>query len=191
MLKKEIQARASSGRGSCRVVNLCDSRAVVGAYAKGRGSSKQLNLLLKSFSAWSLSSRPLFNRSMGRCNPEPRWSPITWKTNSCPRSSFDRWSNIVSSADWTYGWGAGALGTGGTEAFNWPNAGLPQFNQPEAARWGAEVSSTTGVSYNPNESYFPWKFSWKSKIDSSTIGRVEGTNWLLSTGKERSGQGCP
>lgn len=54
MLKREIQGRVNSGRGSCRIVNLCDSRVVVGAYAKGRSSSKQLNHLLKKCCAWSL-----------------------------------------------------------------------------------------------------------------------------------------
>ncbi len=46
MLREEIKARVSSGRGSCRVVNLCDSRVVVGAYAKGRSSSCQMNFRL-------------------------------------------------------------------------------------------------------------------------------------------------
>lgn len=48
MLKREVQARVNSGRGFCRMVNLCDSRVVVGAYAKGRSSSKQLNHCLKN-----------------------------------------------------------------------------------------------------------------------------------------------
>ena len=54
MLKREIQSRVNSGRGQCRMVNLCDSRVVVGAYAKGRSSSKQLNHLLKKCCAWSI-----------------------------------------------------------------------------------------------------------------------------------------
>lgn len=43
MVKQEIKDRVNGGRGHCRVVNLCDSRLVVGAYAKGRSSSKQMN----------------------------------------------------------------------------------------------------------------------------------------------------
>ena len=54
MLREEIKARVSSGRGSCRVVNLCDSRVVVGAYAKGRSSSCQMNFRLRSCAAWAL-----------------------------------------------------------------------------------------------------------------------------------------
>ena len=54
MLKNEIMSRVNSGRGFCRAVNLCDSRVVVGAYAKGRSSSKQLNHLLRSCLAWTI-----------------------------------------------------------------------------------------------------------------------------------------
>ena len=54
MLKSEIMSRINSGRGFCRTVNLCDSRVVVGAYAKGRSSSKQLNHLLRSCLAWTI-----------------------------------------------------------------------------------------------------------------------------------------
>lgn len=56
MLKKEIQDRANSGRGNCRVVNLCDSRVVVGAYAKGRSSSRMLNHRLRCCLAWTLAA---------------------------------------------------------------------------------------------------------------------------------------
>lgn len=56
MLKKEIQDRANSGRGNCRVVNLCDSRVVVGAYAKGRSSSRMLNHRLRCCLAWTLTA---------------------------------------------------------------------------------------------------------------------------------------
>ena len=54
MLKEEIRDRVSSGRGGCRIVNLCDSRVVVGAYAKGRSSSRQLNHRLRACMAWTL-----------------------------------------------------------------------------------------------------------------------------------------
>ena len=54
MLKNEIMSRVNSGRGFCRAVNLCDSRVVVGAYGKGRSSSKQLNHLLRSCLAWTI-----------------------------------------------------------------------------------------------------------------------------------------
>ena len=43
MVKQEIKDRANSNRGFCRVVNLCDSRVVVGAFGKGRSSSRNLN----------------------------------------------------------------------------------------------------------------------------------------------------
>ena len=39
MLRREIVDRVDSERGGCRIVNLCDSRVVVGAFAKGRSSS--------------------------------------------------------------------------------------------------------------------------------------------------------
>ena len=54
MLKEEIKARTNKNRGHCRFVNLCDSRVVVGAYAKGRSSSRQLNHKLRACLAWSL-----------------------------------------------------------------------------------------------------------------------------------------
>lgn len=54
MVKQELKDRVNSGRGHCRVVDLCDSRVVVGAYAKGRSSSKQMNARLRSCTAWSL-----------------------------------------------------------------------------------------------------------------------------------------
>eukprot|EP00438_Fugacium_kawagutii_P015754 Skav233443 [mRNA] locus=scaffold1486:339543:342293:- [translate_table: standard] len=54
MVKQEIVDRVNSGRGHCRVVNLCDSRVVVGCYAKGRSSSVQMNARMRSCLAWSL-----------------------------------------------------------------------------------------------------------------------------------------
>lgn len=54
MVKQELKDRVNGGRGHCRVVNLCDSRVVVGAYAKGRSSSKQMNHRLRSSLPWSL-----------------------------------------------------------------------------------------------------------------------------------------
>ena len=43
MLKQEIKSRANHNRGGCRIVNLCDSRVVVGAFVKGSSSSRNLN----------------------------------------------------------------------------------------------------------------------------------------------------
>lgn len=54
MVKQELKDRVNSGRGNCRVVNLCDSRVVVGAYAKGRSSSRSMNHRLRACLAWSL-----------------------------------------------------------------------------------------------------------------------------------------
>eukprot|EP00438_Fugacium_kawagutii_P016098 Skav225961 [mRNA] locus=scaffold6030:95987:98131:- [translate_table: standard] len=54
MVKQEIMDRVNSGRGHCRIVNLCDSRVVVGSFAKGRSSSIQMNSRLRSCMAWSL-----------------------------------------------------------------------------------------------------------------------------------------
>lgn len=54
MVKQEIVDRVNSGRGHCRFVNLCDSRVVVGCFAKGRSSSVQMNAKLRSCLAWSL-----------------------------------------------------------------------------------------------------------------------------------------
>ena len=54
MLCSEIKDRVATGRGNCRVVNLCDSRVVVGAFAKGRSSSVQLNHKLRSCMPWLL-----------------------------------------------------------------------------------------------------------------------------------------
>ena len=56
MLKQEIKDRANSNRGHARVVNLCDSRVVVGAFAKGRSSSRNLNHRLRSCVPWLLTS---------------------------------------------------------------------------------------------------------------------------------------
>jgi hypothetical protein len=54
MVHQEVKDRVNSGRGSCRVVNLCDSRVVVGAYAKGRSSSKHMNHRLRAHLPWRL-----------------------------------------------------------------------------------------------------------------------------------------
>ena len=54
MVKQEIKARANGGRGMSRVVNLCDSRVVVGAFGKGRSSSRNLNHKLRSCVPWLL-----------------------------------------------------------------------------------------------------------------------------------------
>ena len=54
MLKAEIKDRVNSGHAACRVVNLCDSRVVVGAFAKGRSSSKNMNHGLRSCLPWLL-----------------------------------------------------------------------------------------------------------------------------------------
>ena len=54
MLKAEIKDRVNSGNAACRVVNLCDSRVVVGAFAKGRSSSKNMNHGLRSCLPWLL-----------------------------------------------------------------------------------------------------------------------------------------
>lgn len=54
MLKCEIKSRVNTGHSKCRVVNLCDSRVVVGAFAKGRSSSKSLNHRLRSCLPWLL-----------------------------------------------------------------------------------------------------------------------------------------
>ena len=42
-----------------QLVVLCDSRVIVGAWSKGRSSSRQLNGLLRSCLAWSIAGRKL------------------------------------------------------------------------------------------------------------------------------------
>ena len=54
MLRKEIVDRVNTDRGGCRIVNLCDSRVVVGAFAKGRSSSAQMNHRLRACMPWLL-----------------------------------------------------------------------------------------------------------------------------------------
>ena len=54
MLKAEIRDRVNSGNAACHAVNLCDSRVVVGAFAKGRSSSKNMNHGLRSCLPWLL-----------------------------------------------------------------------------------------------------------------------------------------
>lgn len=54
MLRQEIKDRINTDQGGCRVVNLCDSRVVVGAFAKGRSSSKRLNHKLRACVPWLL-----------------------------------------------------------------------------------------------------------------------------------------
>ena len=56
MVKQEIKDRANNHGGNVRVVNLCDSRVVVGCFAKGRSSSKNLNHRLRSCVPWLLAS---------------------------------------------------------------------------------------------------------------------------------------
>ena len=84
MVKQEIKARTNAQRGGCRVVNLCDSRVVVGAFAKGRSSSRNLNHKLRSCIPWLLASEihlvnvwvptdknPADYPSRGKVIPEP------------------------------------------------------------------------------------------------------------------------
>ena len=91
MLKEEICDRVSSGRGGCRIINLCDSRVVVGAYAKGRSSSRQLNHRLRACMAWTLGgdlsvtnlwvdthSNPADYPSRGRPIPDSRTEAAVW-----------------------------------------------------------------------------------------------------------------
>ena len=52
MLRAEMKARVNAGGGRCRCINLCDSRVVVGAFAKGRSSSKSLSHGLRSCLPW-------------------------------------------------------------------------------------------------------------------------------------------
>lgn len=54
MVRQEIKDRVNSNRGGCRVVNLRDSRVTVGAFAKGRSSSIQMNHRLRGCLPWSL-----------------------------------------------------------------------------------------------------------------------------------------
>lgn len=54
MIRQEIRDRVVSGRGHCRVVNLCDSRVVVGAFGKGRSSFKQMNQKLRAILPWAI-----------------------------------------------------------------------------------------------------------------------------------------
>ena len=54
MIRQEIRDRVVSGRGHCRVVNLCDSRVVVGAFGKGRSSSKQMDQKLRAILPWAI-----------------------------------------------------------------------------------------------------------------------------------------
>lgn len=56
MVKQEIKRRANNNKGRARVVNLCDSRVVVGCFAKGRSSSRNLNHRLRSCIPWLLTS---------------------------------------------------------------------------------------------------------------------------------------
>ena len=56
MVKQEIKCRANSNKGHSRVVNLCDSRVVVGCFGKGRSSSRSLNHKLRSCVPWLLTS---------------------------------------------------------------------------------------------------------------------------------------
>ena len=54
MVKQELKDRVNNHGGNVRVVNLCDSRVVVGCFAKGRSSSKNLNHRLRSCVPWLL-----------------------------------------------------------------------------------------------------------------------------------------
>ena len=87
MVKQEIKARCNSNRGGCRVVNLCDSRVVVGAFAKGRSSSRNLNHKLRSCIPWLLVSDLRFTNLWVPTNKNPadfpsRNKPIPWPESS-------------------------------------------------------------------------------------------------------------
>ena len=84
MIKQEVKHRVNEGLGFSRVVNLCDSRVVVGAWAKGRSSSRQMNHRLRSCLPWILTgevsvtnlwtdtkNNPADYPSRGRPIPEP------------------------------------------------------------------------------------------------------------------------
>ena len=89
MLKKEIQDRANSGRGNCRVVNLCDSRVAVGAYAKGRSSSRMLNHRLRCCLAWTLTSNLSISNLWVDTHSNPADYPSRGREIPPPEDSFD------------------------------------------------------------------------------------------------------
>ena len=87
MVKQEIKARCNSNRGGCRVVNLCDSRVVVGAFVKGRSSSRNLNHKLRSCIPWLLVSDLRFTNLWVPADKNPadfpsRNKPIPWPESS-------------------------------------------------------------------------------------------------------------
>ena len=59
MIRRELIEAASRAAQGLRVVNLCDSRVALGAFAKGRSSSRALNKILRSCLVWSLAGSKL------------------------------------------------------------------------------------------------------------------------------------
>ena len=59
MIRRELVEAASRTAQGLRIVNLCDSRVALGAFAKGRSSSKALNQILRSCLVWSLAGSKL------------------------------------------------------------------------------------------------------------------------------------
>ena len=57
MVKAELKELVKHGGDPQRCVLLVDSRVVVGAFGKGRSSSKQLNRLLRSMVGWSIAGQ--------------------------------------------------------------------------------------------------------------------------------------
>ena len=88
MLCSEIKHRVSSGRGNCRVVNLCDSRVVVGSFAKGRSSSVQLNHRLRSCMPWLLAG----NLSVTNLCVSTKSNPADYPSRGLPIPSVN---NVV------------------------------------------------------------------------------------------------
>ena len=57
MIKAELKALVKESTDPCRAVLLVDSRVCVGAFGKGRSSSRQLNRILRSMIGWSVAGQ--------------------------------------------------------------------------------------------------------------------------------------
>ncbi len=90
MIKQEVKHRVNEGLGFSRVVNLCDSRVVVGgAWAKGRSSSRQMNHRLRSCLPWVLTGEISITNLWTDTKNNPadypsRGKPIPAPNSLCP-----------------------------------------------------------------------------------------------------------
>ena len=84
MIKRELVAAVHQTTAPLRLVNLADSRVAVGAWSKGRSSSKQLNRILRSCIGWSVCGRKTLHNVWVQSSANPSDYPSRFRPIPSP-----------------------------------------------------------------------------------------------------------